>query len=81
MVTGMGMVKDITSKNKQETVLSIFNKRKEKKSVRPLMVDVHSHLIPGNDDGSSSMEESLELIQTMSDLGYQKNNNHPSCDE
>ncbi len=36
------------------------------------MVDVHSHLIPGIDDGSSSMEESLELIQTMSKLGYQK---------
>ncbi|GJM28623.1 MAG: capsular polysaccharide biosynthesis protein [Cyclobacteriaceae bacterium] len=36
------------------------------------MVDVHSHLIPGIDDGSSSMEESLELIQTMSELGYQK---------
>ena len=37
-----------------------------------MLVDVHSHLIPGIDDGSSSMEESLELIQTMSDLGYQK---------
>lgn len=36
------------------------------------MVDVHSHLIPGVDDGASSMEESLELIRAMSDLGYQK---------
>ena len=53
-------------------VISLFQKRKVKKSVRPLMVDVHSHLIPGIDDGSSSMEESLELIRTMSGMGYQK---------
>jgi tyrosine-protein phosphatase YwqE len=36
------------------------------------MVDVHSHLIPGIDDGSSSMEESLKMIATMSEMGYQK---------
>jgi tyrosine-protein phosphatase YwqE len=36
------------------------------------MVDVHSHMIPGIDDGSGSLEESLELIRIMSDLGYQK---------
>ncbi len=53
-------------------MFSIFSKRKVRKTVRPLLVDVHSHLIPGIDDGSSSMEESLELIQTMSNLGYQK---------
>ena len=53
-------------------MISLFHKRKEKRSVRPLMVDVHSHLIPGIDDGSSSMEESLDLIRTMSELGYQK---------
>jgi tyrosine-protein phosphatase YwqE len=53
-------------------VFSFFNKKNESKSVRPLMVDVHSHLIPEVDDGSSSMEESLDLIRTMSDLGYQK---------
>ena len=36
------------------------------------MVDIHSHLIPEVDDGSSSMEESLDLIRNMSELGYQK---------
>jgi tyrosine-protein phosphatase YwqE len=53
-------------------VISLFHKRKQKRTVRPLLVDVHSHLIPGIDDGSSSMEESLELIGIMSEMGYQK---------
>lgn len=34
--------------------------------------DMHSHLIPGIDDGSKSMEESLGLIRTFKELGYQK---------
>jgi len=42
------------------------------KDVPSLKVDVHSHLIPGIDDGSQSMEESLLLLQGMKDLGYEK---------
>jgi len=53
-------------------VISFFHKRKINKSVRPLMVDVHSHMIPAIDDGSGSLEESFELISIMSELGYQK---------
>jgi protein-tyrosine phosphatase len=34
--------------------------------------DIHSHLLPGLDDGSSSMEESLEMIRGMQELGYKK---------
>jgi tyrosine-protein phosphatase YwqE len=37
-----------------------------------LEVDMHSHLIPGIDDGSKSMEESLELIQRLSSYGLRK---------
>lgn len=37
-----------------------------------LKTDVHSHFIPGIDDGSPNMEESLKLISAMSDLGYSK---------
>jgi tyrosine-protein phosphatase YwqE len=37
-----------------------------------LHTDLHSHLIPGIDDGSKSMEESIELIQEMHALGYRK---------
>jgi tyrosine-protein phosphatase YwqE len=33
---------------------------------------MHSHLIPGIDDGSKSMEESIQLIRELSNLGYKK---------
>jgi len=34
--------------------------------------DMHSHLLPGIDDGSRDIENSLELIRGMKALGYQK---------
>ena len=34
--------------------------------------DLHSHLIPAIDDGSQSMEESVELIKGLKSLGYTK---------
>lgn len=37
-----------------------------------LNVDLHSHLIPGIDDGSKSMEESIALIVRLKELGYRK---------
>lgn len=35
-------------------------------------VDMHSHLIPGIDDGAQNMEESIGLIRTLHELGYTK---------
>ena len=35
-------------------------------------VDLHSHLIPGIDDGAKDMETSLLLIQKLKALGYKK---------
>jgi len=50
-----------------------FFKKKEVKERGPLLkVDLHSHLIPGIDDGSQSMEESLSLLKGMEALGYEK---------
>lgn len=37
-----------------------------------LEVDMHNHLLPGIDDGSKSIEESLGLIKGLSDLGFSK---------
>lgn len=37
-----------------------------------LEVDLHSHLIPGIDDGVKSWDESLNLLSQLSELGYKK---------
>jgi len=35
-------------------------------------VDLHSHLIPGIDDGAKDMERSIELIRSLKAMGYKK---------
>jgi protein-tyrosine phosphatase len=37
-----------------------------------LVTDMHSHLIPGIDDGSPDMQTSIELIRKMQEMGYKK---------
>ena len=37
-----------------------------------LGTDLHSHLIPGIDDGSKNMEETLIMLRGFIDLGYKK---------
>ena len=37
-----------------------------------LQVDLHSHLVPGIDDGSDGMDETIEMCQFMADLGFKK---------
>ncbi len=53
---------------------SLFRKREKRTLPRgpKLKVDLHSHLIPGIDDGSQSMEESLKLLKGLEALGYEK---------
>jgi tyrosine-protein phosphatase YwqE len=37
-----------------------------------LNTDMHSHLLPGIDDGAQDMETTLQLIRGMKELGYRK---------
>ena len=37
-----------------------------------LKADIHSHLIPGIDDGSPNMETTIELLKEMQKLGFSK---------
>ncbi|GGE98258.1 tyrosine-protein phosphatase [Hymenobacter cavernae] len=37
-----------------------------------LEVDMHSHLLPGLDDGAEALEQSVELVRAMQELGYRK---------
>jgi protein-tyrosine phosphatase len=54
----------------------MFSFLKKKKESTPLVdfsligTDIHSHFIPGIDDGSDSLETSMTLIKGLVDLGY-----------
>ena len=41
----------------------------QKKDIWPGMTDVHSHLLPGVDDGFSSLEDSREMLAFLQELG------------
>ncbi|MFT5779287.1 MAG: protein-tyrosine phosphatase [Crocinitomicaceae bacterium] len=60
----MGLFDKLRGKKKEEILppidLSIFG------------ADMHSHLIPGIDDGSKSMDESIAMIAKFQSLGYKK---------
>ena len=37
-----------------------------------LRCDIHSHFIPGIDDGAQNLEQSMEMLTAMRELGYRK---------
>ncbi|AIZ64795.1 capsular biosynthesis protein [Hymenobacter sp. DG25B] len=41
-------------------------------SLGALEVDMHSHLLPGLDDGAETLEHAVELLREMQTLGYRK---------
>jgi tyrosine-protein phosphatase YwqE len=56
-------------------MLKLFSRSKTKSErfdYSVLNTDMHSHLLPGIDDGAENLEYSLELIKGMSELGYKK---------
>jgi protein-tyrosine phosphatase len=55
--------------------MSLFNfflSTKKEETLASVQVDMHSHLLPGIDDGSPDFEESLKIIKELSSLGYRK---------
>ena len=54
----------------------IFNLFKSKPTLRELIpkgfVDIHSHILPGIDDGAKDIHESLKLISEMKKIGFSK---------
>ncbi len=55
----------------------LFNFFKKKEVVpqidfSSIKVDLHSHLIPGVDDGAQTLAESVELVKKIAALGYKK---------
>ncbi|HEY6502883.1 MAG TPA: CpsB/CapC family capsule biosynthesis tyrosine phosphatase [Chitinophagaceae bacterium] len=56
-------------------MLKLFSRSKpkgERFDYSLLNADMHSHLLPGIDDGAEDIEHSLELIKGMRQLGYKK---------
>ena len=54
----------------------MFNLFKKKPILSELIpegfVDIHSHVLPGIDDGAKDIEESLSLVCQMKDMGFSK---------
>lgn len=52
----------------------MFNFFKRKTNTPPPLIttDIHSHLIPGVDDGVTSFEDAITLIKKFADAGYEK---------
>jgi tyrosine-protein phosphatase YwqE len=51
-------------------VLNFFKKKTPVTEVFPLdFVDIHSHLLPGIDDGAKDLDDSISLIEKMSSYG------------
>ena len=56
----------------------MFNLFKKKNSITdtpgllPVAIDIHSHILPGIDDGSPDLETSLQLIKSLYALGIRK---------
>jgi len=54
----------------------IFNLFKSKPTLKNLIpegfVDIHSHILPGIDDGAKNIQDSIKLIKKMKNLGFSK---------
>jgi len=55
-------------------MFSFFKKKDTpvKNTYESIMVDMHSHVLPGIDDGAQNPEESIVLIKKMMELGIKK---------
>jgi protein-tyrosine phosphatase len=57
-------------------MFGLFKKKEQKKEITynysSIAVDMHSHVLPGIDDGAQDPQESIELIKRMMELGIKK---------
>ena len=58
-------------------LFSVFSKKKQAIELPPfdfsmIGVDMHSHLLPGIDDGAASLDHSIGMILKFKELGYKK---------
>ncbi|MDB5090632.1 MAG: polysaccharide biosynthesis protein phosphatase [Mucilaginibacter sp.] len=57
-------------------MFGLFKKKEKKREITfdysSLVVDMHSHVLPGIDDGAQNLEESIFLVKQMMALGIKK---------
>ena len=53
-------------------MFGLFKKKQTPRTFAPLYTDMHCHLLPLVDDGSKSLEESLEVMQIMKEVGFEE---------
>jgi len=53
-------------------IKKLFDLFSSKSDQHNYLVDIHSHLLPGIDDGAKNMGESISLIRRLKDLGFKK---------
>jgi protein-tyrosine phosphatase len=57
-------------------MFGLFKKKEKKKEITfdysSLVVDMHSHVLPGIDDGAQNLQESIFLVKQMMALGIKK---------
>jgi len=51
---------------------SLFKQKPYDATKNPFKVDIHSHLLPGIDDGAQNLKDSISLIKHLHLLGYSK---------
>ena len=53
-------------------MFGLFKKKKTPPTFAPLYTDMHCHLLPLVDDGSKSLEESLDVMEVMKEVGFEE---------
>lgn len=53
-------------------MFSLFKPQKVKPDLSFIGVDMHSHLLPGLDDGLKHIDETVAFVKELHELGYQK---------
>ena len=51
-------------------MFNLFKKKENKRTFETLGIDIHCHLLPLVDDGSRSLEESLDVMEAMKEVGF-----------
>ena len=53
-------------------MFGIFSKKIYLKDYLDGLVDVHCHILPGIDDGAQTVEDSIEIIKSLNNIGIRK---------